>query len=323
LQPPIDTITHANQPTHTKTHVAERCALSIVYPTVEGDTIKVCITGAAGMLGRAVANCPPADINAVRLTRANGDLADPQTAHALLATHRPDTVIHCAAYTDVDGCTRDAQRAWQNNAQATRLLAAACAADKIRLVALSTEYVFSGTKNEPYEPDDEPAPINTYGQSKLAGERAVAENLADYLIVRTQWLFGPGGNNFVSAILDRAEAGDALKIIESEIGSPTYALDLAPALWMAVQSGLQGIVHITNSGICSRLELARYALQAADLSHVQIEPIAASEWPSPTKRPQRAVLSNSRWLQAGHPPLRSWEQAVADFVDIYIKHREG
>ncbi len=273
------------------------------------------------MLGSAVANCPPPDINAVSLTRADGDLTDPQAAQALVATHRPDAVIHCAAYTDVDGCTRDAERAWQNNAHATRLLAAACAANNVRLVAVSTEYVFSGTKGEPYEVDDEPDPINAYGESKLEGERAIAETLADYLIVRTQWLFGPGGGSFITAILDRARTGETLKIVAAETGSPTYALDLAPALWLAVASELQGIVHITNSGCCSRLQLARCALQAAGLSHVRIETVTPEEWPSPTERPQRAVLSNRRWLEAGHTPLRSWEQAVEDFVVTYLANR--
>lgn len=275
------------------------------------------------MLGSAVANSPPPHINVVSLTRADGDLTNPQTACALVATHRPDAVIHCAAYTDVDGCTRDPQRAWQNNAQATRLLAAACAAHSVRLIAVSTEYVFSGTKGEPYEVDDETDPINAYGESKLAGERAIAETLADYLIVRTQWLFGPGGRNFITAILDRAQAGETLRIVKDETGSPTYALDLAPALWLAVASELQGIVHITNSGTCNRLQLARFALQVADLDHVRIEPVTSQEWPSPTQRPKRAALSNERWLQAGHAPLRPWQEAVEEFAVTYLRHRRG
>ncbi len=278
----------------------------------------VLITGAAGMLGSAVVESAPVGQDVVGVTRANGDLTDGDTARATFAAHAPHAVIHCAAYTDVDGCTRDPQRARRNNAKATALLAQECAERGTRLVFLSTDYVFSGAKAEPYKEGDTPDPINPYGESKLAAERAVAELLDDYLIVRTQWLYGPGGSNFVSAILNRAQAGEPLQVVEDEFGSPTYTFDLAPALWLAVASELRGTVHITNSGHCSRVELAAAALQAAGLADTGIEPIASADWPSPTARPLHAILDNSRWVQAGYPPLRPWQEAVEDFIATHF-----
>ncbi len=270
------------------------------------------------MLGSAVVKSAPAGRDFVAVTRADGDLTDSRGVKAIFATHAPHLVIHCAAYTDVDGCTRDPQRAHRNNTEATKLVAQQCAERGTRLVFLSTDYVFSGTKTQAYEEDDKPDPINSYGESKLAAERAVAELLDDYLIVRTQWLYGPGGKNFVSAILNRAQAGEPLKVVEDEFGSPTYTFDLAQALWLAVASELRGIVHIANSGHCSRLALAEAALQAAGLADTEIEPVKSVDWPSPTARPLHAILDNSRWVQAGYSPLRPWQQAVESFVVTYF-----
>ncbi len=278
----------------------------------------VLITGAGGILGSAVTATAPAGQDFIGARRADGDLTDGRAVRALLAAHAPDVVIHCAAYTDVDGCTQDPQRARRNNADATALIAQECAQRRTRLIFVSTDYVFSGTKTEPYGVDDQPQPLNPYGESKLAGERAVAEALDDYLIVRTQWLYGPGGNNFVSAILNRAQAGESLKVAADEFGSPTYSRDLAQALWLAATSELRGIVHITNSGHCSRLALAEAALEAAGLGHTEIDPIKAADWPSPTARPLHVVLDNRRWLQAGYPRLRPWPQAVQEYVARYF-----
>jgi len=252
------------------------------------------------------------------VTRADGDLTDQTATERVFAQHAPDTVIHCAAYADVDGCTRDPQRAWSDNAEATAVVARECALHGCRLVFVSTDYVFSGTKPEPYGVDDVPDPVNPYGESKLAGERAVAELLADYLIVRTQWLYGPGGRNFISSVCERARSGQPMRVVADEYGSPTYTSDLATALWEAAISRLRGIVHVTNSGTCSRLELAQFALRAAGLGDTQIEPIKSSEWPSPTVRPLHAILDNSRWVLAGHAGLRPWQPAVADFVSAYL-----
>lgn len=276
------------------------------------------MTGAAGMLGSAIVRRAPAHHQMMAITRADGDLTQRHVAERMVSDLSPRAVIHCAAYADVDGCTADPQRAQANNTEATRLLAQACSWHDIRMLYVSTDYVFSGTKSQPYKPDDEPDPINAYGESKLGGEQAVADQLEDYLIVRTQWLYGAGGKNFVTGVVERARSGQPLKVVRDELGSPTYVYDLAGALWLAVEAKLFGIVHVTNSGHCSRLELAREALKLAGVGHVQMEPISSEQWPSPTRRPLHAILDNSRWVQAGYPPLRPWKQALTDFARTYL-----
>jgi len=211
------------------------------------------ITGAAGMLGSALVRACGGDAACTPATRADADLTHAPAVAELLDSVQPDCVIHAAAYTDVDGCTRDPDRAMRNNAEATGILASACQSREIRLVAVGSEYVFSGTRHQPYGVDDPVDPINPYGRSKAAAEAEIAARMSDYLIVRTQWLYGPGGGNFVSAILNRARDGKPLKVVDDEFGSPTYTADLADALLEAAVSDLTGIVHITNSGVCSRL----------------------------------------------------------------------
>jgi dTDP-4-dehydrorhamnose reductase len=276
------------------------------------------VTGTSGMLGSAVVQCTPASLQVIPFTRADADLTERSAVERAVAKLSPQTIIHCAAYADVDGCTTDPQRAWANNADATRLLAEACRENDVRLVYVSTDYVFSGTKCDPYTPEDAPNPINVYGESKLAGEQAVAECLEDYLIVRTQWLYGPGSRHFVEAVIRRARSGQLLRVVCDEMGSPTYVCDLAEALWLATASELTGVVHVTNSGFCSRLKLAREALDLAGMNSVQIEPIRSDQWPSSTRRPLHAILNNSRWIQAGYPALRPWQQALADFIGGYF-----
>ena len=286
---------------------------------MDGATIRTLVTGAAGMLGTALLKAVGAGIECIPATRADADLASAPQVASLLSRHRPRCVIHTAAYTDVDGCTRDPERAMRDNAMASAVLARACAAHGARLVMVSTDYVFSGEKTDPYEVDDPPDPINAYGESKARAEAELARVMSDYLIVRTQWLYGPGGRSFVAAILKRAAEGSALRVVDDESGSPTCTGDLARALWQAVISGHTGILHVTNSGVCSRLELARATLECAGIDGVAIEPIRSSEWPSPTRRPLRAILDTRRWSETGHEPLPHWRDALATCMPALCK----
>ena len=281
---------------------------------MDGATIRILVTGAAGMLGTALLRAVGPGIECIPATRADADLASAPQVASLLSRHRPRCVIHAAAYADVEGCTRDPERAMRDNAIASAALAKACAARGARLVMVSTDYVFSGEKTEPYEVDDPPDPINAYGESKARAEAELARVMSDYLIVRTQWLYGPGGRSFVAAILKRAAEGSALRVVDDEFGSPTCTDDLARALWQAVNSTHTGIMHVTNSGVCNRLELARATLECAGIDGVAIEPIHSSEWPSPTRRPLRALLDTSRWSEAGLEPLPHWRDALAACV---------
>lgn len=278
--------------------------------------MNVLITGADGMLGSAVTKACPQGINCIPLTRADANLAERAAVRRLFTVHKPAAVIHCAAWTDVDGCTYDPPKAMQQNALVPQIVAEQCQAHDTRGIFLSTDYVFSGDANVPFQVTDTPAPLNPYGESKLKGEKAVDTALNNHLIVRTQWLYGPGGRSFITSIIDRARQNKPLKIADDEFGAPTYTLDLATALWQAVTLRITGIVHITNSGTCSRIQLAQIALRAAGIFGTYIEPIKSAQWPSPTKRPLRAILDTSRWTNAGNPPLRHWQEAVEEYVKL-------
>lgn len=278
--------------------------------------MRVLITGARGMLGTELLLRRPPEWTVTGVDLADGDLSDAAEALRLIAAHEPQIVVHCAAWTDVDGCTRDPGRAMLLNAGATRNVAAACRTVGARLIALSTDYVFAGGLDRPYDEDDEPRPLNPYGASKLAGERAAAE-LTDHLIVRTQWLYGPAGKNFVATIVGAARTHDSLRVVADEVGSPTYVKDLADGLWRIAPTGATGIVHLTNSGTCSWHELARHAVAVAGLA-VEIEPIPAREWDSPTVRPRYSPLGNRRWRELGFAPLRPWQEAVEEYVRDYL-----
>ena len=277
-------------------------------------TKTVVIAGAAGTLGTTLIDLAPAEIAAIGVDLVDADLSILDGARQALVPHSPDVVIHCAAYTDVEGCTQEPARAHQHNAIATTNVAQICADLGARLLYMSTDYVFDGTKGQPYTEDDPPHPINAYGESKLAGERAVAQLLEDWLIVRTQWMFGPGGTDFVDKIIAQARQGQQLRVVADEFSSPTYSCDLVGALWQVALTDVQGIVHVTNSGYCSPVQLARYVLDTAGMSHAEIAEIPSTEWPSPTRRPQFSVLDNRRWQQLGFQPLRPWQEAVGEYV---------
>lgn len=282
---------------------------------------RVLVTGAGGMLGTALLAQAPPGTEVVGVDLPDGDLSAPGVADSLLRAHQPRVVLHCAAWTDVDGCTADPQRALLQNGHATALLAAACGTAGVRLLYISTDYVFSGDAGRPYVETDVPRPLNPYGLSKLAGEQAAA-TLADYLVVRTQWLYGPRGKNFVHTIVNAARTRPALRVVANEFGSPTYVPDLAVALWEAALSKVTGFVHLTNTGVCSWYEFAREALRAAGLD-VAVEPLAAADWPSPTRRPHFSPLASPRWTGLGHRPLRPWQAAVAEYVESYLMAEEA
>jgi dTDP-4-dehydrorhamnose reductase len=268
------------------------------------------------MLGTELMSCPPAGWTVVGVDLEDGDLSDAGEARRIVAAHQPQVLIHCAAWTDVDGCTRDPGRAMLLNGGATRNVAAACGAVGARMLYLSTDYVFAGDLERSYVEDDEPRPLNPYGESKLAGERAVAE-LTDHLIVRTQWLYGPAGKNFVATIVRAARAHGKLRVVADQWGSPTYARDLAAGLWQLAPLAATGIAHLTNSGIATWHELATHAIAAAGVA-AEVEPIAAAEWASVTARPRYSPLANRRWGELGFPPLRSWQEAVTGYVTEHL-----
>jgi len=282
------------------------------------ERLRALVTGAAGMLGAALMDLCPDNIECSGVDLPDGDITEPDGARGCIVPCAPDVVIHCAAYTDVDGCTRDPETAHRVNAQGTGNVAAACSECGAHLIALSTDYVFDGAKGGPYSEADAPNPINPYGESKLAGERLACEAHDRVLIARTQWLYGPGGKNFVHTIVNKGRELGELRVVADEWGCPTYAHDLAGRLWELAQTRPTGIAHCVNSGVCTWADLARCALAAAGEDGVQVQDISRDEWESPTRRPQRSPLVSGREVELGLQPTRPWAVAVREYAQQHL-----
>jgi dTDP-4-dehydrorhamnose reductase len=256
--------------------------------------VRVAITGAAGQLGRQLVAAFEAHGHEVRgFSHDDLDITKP----AALFDWDPDVVVNSAAWTDVDGCARDPERAMRINGEAAGAVSAVAAACNALIVQVSTNEVFDGTRDRPYHEDDDPHPINAYGRSKLAGEIAVVAANPRHLIVRTAWLFGPGGTNFVTKILaaatHAADAGQPLRLVSDEIGNPTWTPDLAAAIVSLVtQDDRRSVVHVAGVPAVSRLGWAQVALEAAGI-RVDVDPVAVATFKRASTPPVRAVLAPS------------------------------
>lgn len=273
---------------------------------------RVAITGAGGQLGRQLVDAFTRAGHEVHgLTHAEFDITDASGADTLRAW-RPDVIVNSAAWTDVDGCARDPDRAMRVNGEAAGQVADLAASLDALVVQVSTNEVFDGSADAPYHPDDKAGPVNAYGRSKLAGERAVAAATPRHLIVRTAWLFGPEGTNFVTKILAAAvrmrDAGEPLRLVEDEIGNPTWTPDLADAIVGLVDAGRRGIVHAAGTPPVSRLGWARVVLEAADVD-VVIESVPLASFERASTPPPRAILAPSPGV-----PEMAWEAVTRAYA---------
>lgn len=279
-------------------------------------TTGILVTGSHGMLGTDLMELLKSD-SAVRAAGADigeVDITDAVSVEECLELEQPDIVVNCAAYTNVDGSESQEGTARAVNALGPELLARACDARKIRLVHVSTDYVFDGRKTAPYLPDDEPCPLGVYGRSKLAGERAVAVNCSNHLIVRTAWLYGAHGPNFVTTVLRLARERDCLRVVSDQVGSPTFAKDLARLLRALALTDAVGITHATNAGSCSWYEFALEIVGLAGLD-TPVQPISTAQYPTPARRPANTVLDCSRTDLLTGIERRHWRDALAEFID--------
>jgi len=265
--------------------------------------VRTAIIGAQGQLGRQV----PGD---VRLGHTDFDLAAPDMR--ILDEASPDGIILTAAYTDVDGCESNQDYAYAVNGEGPRQVAHWCRQHGAWLLYVSTNCVFDGEQREPYTEDDAPHPISVYGASKLAGEQAVRGELERHFIVRSAWIFGPGGSNFVTKILAAAKNQPVMRGVADEIASPTYAPDLGPALARLAESGKPGTYHLTNAGAGSRLEYMRAILAAAGLPNT-VELVRLADFERPSRPPAQSALANRRAAELGIT-LRPWQEAVEEYV---------
>lgn len=280
--------------------------------------MKILITGASGMLGADLQAVLSPDHELV-LTDVAGDvipmdITDPESVMSVMEEHRPDVVIHSAAYTDVDGCERDPDKAFLVNGTGTKNVAAACREFDASMVYISTDFVFDGEKGEPYTENDPTNPLGAYGASKLAGETHVRDICPKHYICRTAWLYGIHGKNFPFAIINRAKSGQPIKVVSDQIGSPTFTVDLATIIKDIISSPVYGTYHTTNKGSCSWFDFAKKILALAGMNDVEVTPIKADDWPSPTRRPKCSVLRHLTLELQGKDNLRTWEEALEDFI---------
>jgi dTDP-4-dehydrorhamnose reductase len=277
--------------------------------------LRIFITGNRGQLGRALQTA------LARHTLAGCDLpelsiTDREAVGEAITNFAPDVVIHAAAWTDVDGCARDPDKAHLINGVGTQNVALACATCDAAMVYVSTNEVFDGTAAEPYHETDAVNPINPYAQSKVVGEQFTRETLTRYYIARTAWVFAHGGRNFStpSRIIQVADERGALKVVSDEVGNPTYAPDLAAAIAQLVQTEVYGVYHLTNSGYISRYGYVREVLRLAGRDHISVEPISVDDYPRPSTPPRFAPLANVAAAALGIT-LRPWQAAVEAFLE--------
>jgi dTDP-4-dehydrorhamnose reductase len=236
-----------------------------------------------------------------------------------VARTHPDWLVNCAGYTSVDQAETDPEAARLANAIGPEHLAAAARRAGVRLLHLSSDYVFDGRAARPYREDDPPAPLSVYGRTKLAGEQAVQTVLPGaHLIVRTQWLFGVGGPNFVATILRLARERPRLEVVNDQRGHPTYAADLATALWRLVACDARGVVHCANEGVATWFDVARATTAAAGLA-TPVAPCATSDLPRPAQRPAYSVLDCTRCATLLGASLRSWREPLGEYVRL-LRH---
>jgi dTDP-4-dehydrorhamnose reductase len=274
----------------------------------------ILITGDKGMLGRDLTARLQTTHQLIGVDLPEVDITEQAAIENVIATGRPDAVIHTAAFTAVDECELKPALALRVNAEGTRHLALACRQARIPLLYVSTDYVFDGHKADAYVEGDSPNPINVYGRSKLAGERAVGDLLERFWIVRTSWLYGPHGKNFVKTILHLAQRGESLRVVNDQVGSPTYTVDLAAALEQILEKAGPGIYHVTNQGYCSWFEFAREVLRQAGLEQVELLPIPTSASDRPAARPRNSRLAGTRLAGEGLDLLPPWQDALCRYL---------
>lgn len=283
-----------------------------------GSVMRVLVTGAAGLVGSEVAaffgHNSLEHHEVVLLTHDQLDISDRDAVEQTLGTLLPDAVINCAAYADVDGCERDPDTALLVNALGPRHLAIAAARVGAHLVHVSTDYVFSGDKGEPYDEWDEPAPVSAYGRAKLGGEREVMRHAGSWSIARTALVFGRRRPTFVDMVMDRARTGEPIYGVDDVIGSPTSATDVARVLARLAIERREGCFHVANAGSCSRYELALDVLELAGMDPAKVTRSTAADLPWIARRPRNSALASIALQRAGIPALRHYREALEEHI---------
>ncbi len=274
--------------------------------------MRIFITGSRGQLGRTL-QTRLTDHEIIGVDLPECDVTDRPCIEAAIAEAAPHLVIHCAALTDVDGCARDPRAAYRVNGLGTQNVALACQASNAVMLYVSSNEVFDGSAHRPYLEFHATNPINAYGRTKLAGEWYTCHLLTRFYIVRTAWLYAPGGRNFPHRIVQLADERGQLQVVTDEVSSPTYVLDLAQAIGQLITSDQYGIYHFVNEGHCSRFEFAHEILRLTGRSAVPVEPTTLAAYQRDSNPPPYAPLANVAGAAIGIR-LRPWQEALADFM---------
>jgi len=276
--------------------------------------VRVLVTGAQGMLGSVLLPCLQAEHQVYGVDLRDFDIGEEAAVGRAFRQLRPEFVFHLAAFTDVDGCEANPQKAEQVNALGTRNVAGACAKIGAGMLYVSTDYVFDGRGKRPCREDDCPNPLSVYGLTKLQGERHVQALVARHLIVRSSWLYGPGGKNFVATILRLASEGRDLRVVSDQRGSPTYTRHLAIKLAELLATRESGVFHVTGGGDCSWFEFAEAIVQAGGYPQVHVTAITTQECGRLAARPAFSLLENRRLAESKLGALPNWTEGLARYL---------
>ncbi len=278
--------------------------------------MKILVLGAKGMLGRDLLPILSIRHEVIGKDIQDFDLTDRRRVQEEIVACPPGMVINLAAYTDVDGSESNRRLAFSVNGEGALHVALACDHCGCKMIHLSTDYVFDGTSKTPYREDFPPHPLNAYGESKLRGERYIQRILENHLIIRTEWLYGKHGKNFVDTMLRLAGQQEELRVVDDQKGSPTFTRDLGTAIDRLVEEEIRGVIHVTNSGSCTWFDFARKILELKTImpGKVRVIPISSSELSRPAKRPAYSILDCSRFEKTTGWPLRTWEEGLREYL---------
>jgi dTDP-4-dehydrorhamnose reductase len=274
---------------------------------------KVLIVGSLGMLGHDLLKVFVKGYEVIGVDKDEIDITRQGATLSMVKEMAPTVVINAAGFTDVDGCEKKMRKAFAVNGEGARNLAKGCRDIGAKLVYISTDYVFDGEKKTPYRENDPPNPLNIYGESKLMGERYVEDLLDDFLIVRTQWLYGRHGRNFVETILALAGERSQIEVVHDQEGSPTNTADLSKAIAALVRKDLKGTFHVSNRGHCSWYDFALESVRLVGVKDVEIVPVSSKDLNRPAKRPLYSVFNCQRLEKEARMEMRPWQEALKDY----------
>lgn len=276
--------------------------------------MKVFVTGVKGQLGYDVMNeLAGRGIEAVGVDIEEMDITNADQVRKVITKAAPDAVIHCAAYTAVDAAEDNVDICRKVNAEGTENIAKVCEELDIKMMYISTDYVFNGKGSRPWKPDDEREPLNIYGQTKYEGELAVEKHVKKFFTVRIAWVFGVNGKNFIKTMLNLGKTHDHLTVVNDQTGSPTYTYDLARLLVDMIQTEKYGRYHATNEGLCTWYEFACEIFKQAGMK-VSVAPVSSDEYPAKAKRPENSRMDKSKLVENGFTPLPSWQDALSRYL---------